>query len=181
MRQVGDIHLETRRLVLREFELRDHEAVQVYAGDSEVTRFTSWGPNTVEMTAEVLQSWLEQRSKTPRIEWPIAIIRRSDGVLIGGTGIGQVDWQNGTAIFGYVLRREAWGHGFATEAGFAVVNWAFSQLQLKSLIAHCDPQNQASMRVLSKLGFSQQDGLTSFQKPSGESLSFVTHMLVRPA
>jgi [ribosomal protein S5]-alanine N-acetyltransferase len=177
---VDGIVLNTQRLVLREFRASDYPAMQAYAGDAEVTRFTSWGPNTPEMTASVLHAWLEEKDKTPRVEWPIAIVRRSDGLLIGGTGVGQVDWQTGTAVFGYVLQRAVWGGGFATEAGSAIVAWAFGTLGLRSLIAHCEPSNRASLHVLNKLGFLQTGGLIQIAKENGDKLSFLSFVRVRP-
>lgn len=164
IREVDDVFLMTPRLVLREFRASDQAAIQEYAGDSEVTRFTRWSPNTPEMTAAVLGTWLEEKNRTPRVEWPVAIVRHSDGSLIGGTGIRLVDWQVGTAMFGYVLQRAAWGCGFTTEAGSAIVDWAFGQLRLNRLIAHCEPPNEASLHVLNKLGFRQEEGLIQIKR-----------------
>ncbi|NYF77880.1 RimJ/RimL family protein N-acetyltransferase [Granulicella arctica] len=65
----------------------------------------------------VLASWMEEQHRIPRTEWPLAIVRSDDGALIGGTGIGAVDWKKREAAFGYVLRRSTWGRGYATEAG----------------------------------------------------------------
>lgn len=150
---LSSVILETPRLLLREFAEGDAEAIQVYAGDPEVTRFTSFGPNTPQVTDTVLTNWIEERKSSPRTEWPLAIVRKEDGALIGGTGLGAVDWSTGAAIFGYVLRQSAWGQGYATEAGLAVRDWAFNKLGLRSLIAHCEPANTASSSVLKKLAF----------------------------
>ena len=180
MREFGDISLATPRLELREFQASDQDAIQAYAGDTEVTRFTSWGPNTPDMTAAVLHTWLQEKNKTPRVEWPVAIVRRGDGVLIGGTGLSGVDWSTGTAEFGYVLLRSAWGCGFATEASSAVTDWAFGYLRLKSLIAHCEPLNGVSLRVLNKLGFCHQEGLIEFEKANGDKRTFLALVRARP-
>lgn len=180
VRELDDVFLTTPRLVLREFRVSDHAAIQAYAGDAEVTRFTRWGPNTHEMTGSVLGTWLEEKNRRPRVEWPVAIVRRIDGSLIGGTGIRLVDWQAGTAMFGYVLQRPAWGCGFATEAGSAIVDWAFGQLHLNRLIAHCEPPNEASLHVLNKLGFRQEEGLIQIQRVNGEMRSCLTYIRVRP-
>ncbi|HEY3927738.1 MAG TPA: GNAT family N-acetyltransferase [Candidatus Koribacter sp.] len=168
---VGDVFLQTPRLKLREFVPADQAAVQVYAGDPMVTRWTSWGPNTPEMTASVLQFWGAERRREPRAEWPIAIIDRKDSTLIGGTGL-TVNWELGDAEFGYVLRRSAWNCGFATEAGAAVIEWGLDHLCLNRIVAHCSLENAASMRVLEKLGFQRQGGAKEFQKKNGEKLSF---------
>jgi ribosomal-protein-alanine N-acetyltransferase len=178
--EAEEVSLTTARLHLREFWVNDHPAVQAYASDPLVTRFTGWGPNTDAMTTGVLLSWQEERNKTPRVEWPIAIVKRDDGVLIGSTGIGAVDWRTGSAVFGYVLRRDAWGCGFATEAGRAVVDWAFDRLGLTRLTAHCDMANGASLHVLSKLGFRQEGGLIPLEKENGDRLSLLEFIRIRP-
>ena len=163
----------TDRLLLREFESSDADAIQVYAGDAEVTRYTSFGPNTPEQTQEVLANWLSAREHVPRTEWPLAIVRRADSVLIGGTGLGAVNWKSREAAFGYVLRRSAWENGFATEAGRAVRDWAFEKLELRQLTAHCEEANTASLAVLNKLGFSQGASV-SLPRVNGEVRRYLT-------
>ena len=81
----SSITLKSPRLTLREFAEGDAEAIQVYAGDPEVTRFTSWGPNTPETTDAVLSGWLQEQKTSPRTECTLAIVRKEDGVLIGGS------------------------------------------------------------------------------------------------
>jgi RimJ/RimL family protein N-acetyltransferase len=61
------------------------------------------------------------------------------------------DWNTGTANFGHVLRRSAWGQGYATEAGRAVSDWALGELGLRRLVAHCEPCNIGSKHVLGKV------------------------------
>ena len=175
----SQITLETPRLILREFTAGDAEAIQVYASDPEVTRFTSWGPNTPEITASVLAGWLKDQVHTPRTEFNLAIVRREDGATIGGAGFGLTDWSVGTANFGYVLRRSAWGCGYATEAARAVRDWALIDLGLHRLIAHCEPENIGSLRVLRKSGF-LQDAPVSLPRVSGEIRSYLTFVAVNP-
>jgi ribosomal-protein-alanine N-acetyltransferase len=170
--------LNTERLILREFRETDVSAVQAYAGDAEVTRYTSFGPNTPEVTAAVLASWSCERERLPRLEWPLAIVRRDDGVLIGGTGLATVNWTAGEAAFGYVLRRSAWGKGYATEAGRAVLDWAFNELALRRLVAHCEEINAASVSVLRKLGFSQEAPVT-LPRVNGERRLYLTFVIER--
>lgn len=169
----SSVVLETPRLTLREFAEEDVEAIHVYAGDPEVTRFTSWGPNTPEATAAILGGWLRDQKVSPRTECTLAIVRKEDGILIGGVGFGLTDWSKGTANFGYVLQKAAWGKGYATEASRAVVNLAFDELGLRKLVAHCEPANAASLSVLNSLGFSQ-DALVSLPRRNGEMRSYLT-------
>jgi len=161
---LSSVILETPRLVLREFAEGNAEAIQVYAGDPEVTRYTSWGPNTPEVTDTVLTNWIEEQKSSPRTEWPLAIVRKENGALIGGTGLGAVDWGTGAAIFGY---------GYATEAGLAVRDWAFNELGLRRLIAHCEPANTASSSVLKKLEF-WEEASVFLPRLNGEMRSYRT-------
>lgn len=172
--KLRQVTLRTPRLALREFMESDAEAIQVYAGDPEVTRFTSWGPNTPEVTDAVLAGWLQEQRGSPRTDCTLAIVRREDGVVIGGTGFGMTDWSTGTANFGYVLRQSAWGGGYATEAARAVSDWALGELGLRKLVAHCEPANAASAHVLRKIGFEQQEGLVSLPRTSGEVREYLT-------
>jgi ribosomal-protein-alanine N-acetyltransferase len=175
----ASVTLETPRLTLREFAEGDAEAIQFYAGDPEVTRFTSWGPNTPDTTAAVLASWLQDRKLSPRTEWTLAIVRKENGILIGSTGFGMTDWNSGTANFGYVLQRSAWGKGYATEASRTVVDLALNELGLRRLIAHCEPAHAASLSVLNKLGFSQ-DAPVALPRMNGEMRSYLTFVKERP-
>lgn len=61
---------------------------------------------------------------------------------------------------GYWIAQPEWGQGFATQAVLAVSRFAFEDLQLARLEAHCLPDNPASAKVLEKAGF-QREGLLS--------------------
>ncbi len=52
---------------------------------------------------------------------------------------------------GWVLRRDAWGRGYATEAAGACFDWGFSALPVPYLTAMIDPSNAASIRVARRL------------------------------
>ena len=177
--EIRQVTLRTPRLTLREFRESDAEAVQVYAGNPEVTRFTSFGPNTPEVTDTVIANWLQEQKRLPRTEWPLAVVRQEDGVLIGGTGLGAVDWSTGTAVFDYVLQRSAWSQGYATEAGQVVSDWALGELGLHQLVAHCEPANTASVNVLGKIGFKRHDGLVSLSRTTGETREYLTFVRER--
>ncbi|MFN2202535.1 MAG: GNAT family N-acetyltransferase, partial [Caldilineaceae bacterium] len=60
---------------------------------------------------------------------------------------------------GYRFFPEFWGHGLATEAGEASIDFARSTLGLQRLVAMVHPENVASARVLTKLGFTIERSL----------------------
>jgi RimJ/RimL family protein N-acetyltransferase len=53
----------------------------------------------------------------------------------------------------YRLARSSWGQGLATEAARALVEYAFTVVELPRVVAVTYPDNRASQRVLEKLGF----------------------------
>ena len=63
---------------------------------------------------------------------------------------------------GYLLGREHWGNGYATEAALAVRDWALAELGLERLIALIYPGNVRSIRVAEKLGMEPEDEIEIF-------------------
>ena len=60
---------------------------------------------------------------------------------------------NGVAEIGYGISKEYRGHGYASEAVAAAVQWAFKEPRVKALEAETDSNNTASKKVLEKCGF----------------------------
>ncbi len=90
---------------------------------------------------------------------PYLIERQGDRRSLGGPGLA---FETSTvAATGYVLARDAWGHGYATEAVAAVVVVA-RQLGVRRLYALCQPNHHASIHVLEKCGFVLEDLLPGF-------------------
>ena len=84
----------------------------------------------------------------------LVITRKGDGALVGGIGIkAPYGPGRGNPDLGYWIAPDAAGRGFATEAGRAVVGFAFMVLRLPVIDAGHYLDNPASARVLVKLGF----------------------------
>jgi ribosomal-protein-alanine N-acetyltransferase len=89
----------------------------------------------------------------------LAIDRLSDQAFIGWCGLTRWNPDYRSASLGYCLDDAAWGHGYATEAGSALLEWAFDTLDLNRVQAETDTRNVASARVLQKLGFLREGTL----------------------
>ena len=83
----------------------------------------------------------------------LVIDRASDGAFIGWCSVTQWNPDYRSAALTYCLEEAAWGHGYATEASRALLQWAFDALDLNRVQAEADTRNVASARVLEKLGF----------------------------
>lgn len=149
----GMERLLTDRLVLRRPDARDAGAIFTrYASDPVVTRLMAFQTHRTIDDARRFVSFSEA-------EWarwpagPLLIERRADGTLLGGTGLTFETPQR--AMTGYVLARDAWGCGYATEACGAMVRLA-GELGVRRLYATCHAGHRPSARVLEKCGFERE-------------------------
>jgi ribosomal-protein-alanine N-acetyltransferase len=142
----------TERLLLREFRLEDAAAINLYASDPEVTRHTSWETSPEHITSAILKMWIADQANWPRKSIPLGIELRSNGDFIGSTGFASIDDENSTGTFGFGLRKEYWGQGYASEAVQSLLGFAFHTLELHRMVAECFVENSASVRVLEKAG-----------------------------
>jgi ribosomal-protein-alanine N-acetyltransferase len=148
--------IQTKRLVLRDFEEADWKSVHDYASDQEVVRYMDWGPNTKEESKDFIQRALAHQKETPRNNFTLAIVLKARNTLIGGCGIYVSNPDNREGYIGYVLNRNFWGRGYATETAQALLEFGFNQLKLHRIFATCEPENTASARVLEKIGMRRE-------------------------
>ncbi|HZE50761.1 MAG TPA: GNAT family N-acetyltransferase [Jatrophihabitantaceae bacterium] len=169
--------LESERLVLRDFVADDGAAVHDYASDPEVTRFTTWGPNTFETTREFLATVLARPAGGD--EFGLAITLRDGGRLIGSVGIGIWSDEHRRGELGYVLNRAYWSQGFATEATLRLARFGFEELDLHRIEATCHPDNGASARVLEKAGFQFEGRLRDHMQARGQWRDSLLYATIR--
>ena len=145
--------IETDRLVIRRPRADDAAAIFArYAADAEVTRYLSFPRHlSIDQTRAFLDFSDDEWRRWPA--GPYLIEDRADGRLLGGTGLGfESPW---CASAGYLLARDAWGRGYATEAVGAMVD-AARRAGVVRLYAMCHIDNAASRRVLEKSGFAHE-------------------------
>ena len=145
--------LETSRLLLRRPRAGDAEILFArYASDPDVTRFVSWPRHeTIADTRGFLAFSDAEWERWPA--GPYLVLSRADGTLLGSSGLGfETPYRAAT---GYVLARDAWGCGYATEALRAMVGLA-PRVGVQRLYALCHVEHRASERVLEKCGFERE-------------------------
>lgn len=142
--------LETERLTLRPFREADVAPFFELSQDPDVMRYV--GDRRVPTLQEVwrgIAGWIGHWALRGYGQW--AIEERSSGRLIGRAGIiNPAEWPG--AEVGYLLGRAWWGHGYATEAARAAMDWGFEQFDFSDLISLIDPDNTASIAVATRLG-----------------------------
>lgn len=139
--------LGTARLVLRPLSMDDVPTLNPVFSDPDSMRYWSHLPHeTIETTVELFQRWTADDA-TGR-SWAVT---RDGGTALGFVNLFGVADRIGS--FGYMLAPAARGQGFATEAGRAVLGYAFGAWNMHRVEARLDPDNRASARVLERLGF----------------------------
>lgn len=145
--------LETARLRLRARTPDDADALFACFADPEVMTYWSNAPHaSVEQTREKLTKPPELR-ETWRA-WAITLAANDRPIGFVSVGEKRVN----VSEIGYMLAREHWGTGIASEAVSAVLDLLFRVERQRRVFADTDPDNAPSNAMLAKLGF-QRDGL----------------------
>ena len=168
----GATVLETERLVLRHLTLEDLDELAALYRDPEVRRYFPEGTLTYEETREELEwcievydgrygygLWATARKDRDELIGRCGLIpwratETAEGELIlEGADEHPVDGVTYEIELAYLLGREHWGQGLATEAARAIVDHAMRTLRPPRLICLFDPRNVASRRVAERVGF----------------------------
>jgi len=144
--------LRTASLQLRPFADADADALFALHSDAHVLRYWDSTPWTERARAERFLASCRQIAEEGSGA-RLAVDRRSDGAFLGWCGLTGFNPDYRSASLGYCFARAAWGHGYATEAAGALLQWAFDTMDLNRVQAEADTRNDASARVLEKLGF----------------------------
>lgn len=145
-----DITLRTERLLLRPLCSADLHSAHAYAGNPQNTKYMLYLPHeSLEETelflAKVTAEW---NKENPRF-FEFAIM--SDDRHIGAISV-YLDESRTEGEPGWIVHRDFWGMGYATEAASAIKDFSMNTLKLKDLEAHCDGRNTASYRLMEMLG-----------------------------
>jgi [ribosomal protein S5]-alanine N-acetyltransferase len=158
--------LATGRLLLRPFEPSDAPRVQRYAGEPDVALMTSNIPHPYEDGAA--EAWIASHAEAlakGRL-YPFAVELPGEGV-IGACGL-RVEAGQGRGELGYWVGRPWWGNGYMPEAARAVLGFGFGTLGLRRIFAHHLGGNDASGRVMEKLGMRREGVLRAHELHRGE-------------
>jgi RimJ/RimL family protein N-acetyltransferase len=143
--------LETERLVLRAFGLNDAAEVQRLAGDMAIADTTLNIPHPYE--DGMAEEWISKHQDTFVKEQGVtlAVTRKSDGSLVGAISLMR-SAKSHQAELGFWIGKPYWNHGFCTEEGQAILQYAFTERALLRIHACHITRNPASGRVMAKLG-----------------------------
>ncbi len=155
-------HIETTNLVLRRIQAADAGAIFKILADDEVTRY--YDDETFQdlsQASDQIEAW-EMGYKNRRcLRW--GITRKEDPALVGTCGYyGLHPWHLRAGI-GYELAPRSWRQGIMTEALTGIINLGFGEMGLNRIEAVVMPENEASIKLLEKLGFYNEGILREYE------------------
>ena len=140
-----------RTVYLRALEPDDADSFQTWMNDQEVVR------NLLihrPLTRGDQARFMERTSATDPDDAVFAIVRKKGDLLIGSTGLHDIDWRRRVTAFGIEIgRKEEWGKGYGTEATELVVGYAFRSLNMHRVWLHVYEYNTRGIGAYKRVGF----------------------------
>ena len=144
------MHFESERLIYNKFNIGDFPDYLRLVSQEEVMKHITGNGLTVDDAQIRFQVALDADQNRADMGF-LAVKEKATGAFIGLSKI--VPFENSLTEIGYALLPEFWGKGYASEITKRLIDYAKEQGNIKELIGVVDPENQPSIRVLTKLDF----------------------------
>lgn len=147
-----EFFIKTKRIGFSKWNDTDLNLANQLWGDKDVTRFIcATGKFANQDIINRLETEIHNYKEFHIQYWPIFELVTEE--LIGCCGIRPFKSETHSYEIGFHLRKRYWGIGYALEAAKAVIDYSFTVLRAEKLYAGHHPQNEASKKLLTKLGF----------------------------
>lgn len=171
---MSDYFLQSPRLGFRRWRDVDYRLAVNLWGDPNVTRYIAARAYTPHDVQVRLQNEIDTERAQRMQYWPIFLL--TTGEHVGCCGLRPRENQPRVPELGVHLVPRHWRRGYALEAAARVIEHAFSQGGVDAIFAGHNPENAASRRLLSRLGFVYTGD--EFYPPTG--LHHPSYLLTRP-
>jgi [ribosomal protein S5]-alanine N-acetyltransferase len=153
--------LETERLILT--ELTEYDELDIFNcfSNPDVLRYYGQNPLTsLDQVKQIISGFSKNYDEKRGIKWGIEM--KGKAGIIGTIGFQEWSPNHKRAEISYALFPEHWGNGFATEAVTKVISYGFKELDLMRIGAVVFVENEASNKLLTKLGFIREGILRNY-------------------
>lgn len=141
---------ETERLILRPYRLTDADELTEIMQHEDLTRRTRIpDPYTTDMAKKWIEGTESAFFNSESISF--AIVLKEEEKLLGTVNL-FFKSEPGTAFFGYLVRRDCWSRGYASEAAKKMLEYSFQDLELELIYSRMIADNFASEKVAIKMG-----------------------------
>jgi RimJ/RimL family protein N-acetyltransferase len=147
--------IRSERLLLRRLDAGDADALAAYRSDPEIARYQSWDtPFSVDDARSLISDFAGADLDCPGwFQW--AVERVHEPGIVGDVGVNLLD-DGKQAEIGYTIAPAFQGRGYATEAIARMVEHLLVDRRLHRVSAECDTRNEASVRLLERVGFRRE-------------------------
>lgn len=171
-------NLETERLLLRRVAVSDIKEIRELRGNPETMKFIPRPLVTNDEEAlEHFKMIDEKIENNSGINWAITL--KENPKLIGIIGHYRIQPENHRCEIGYMILPQYNGQGIVTEAIKPVLEYGFDHLNMHSIEAVIDPENEASERVLQKNGFVKEAHILENELWNGKFWDTVIYSLLK--
>jgi RimJ/RimL family protein N-acetyltransferase len=146
----------TERLALRDLEASDGPRVFSYHRRLEVARFQTWATESVDAIQSFIRALEALDPDTPGRWYQVGIFLLTDGKLIGDCGFRVARDEPQQVEIGVTLAPEFQGHGYATEAVRALLDFLLVTLGKHRVWGSVDPRNVPSIKLLERIGMCKE-------------------------
>ncbi len=148
-------HFETERLIIRAPRPEDAELsyAAVRESEAELRLWMDWAKSLPSLEETKMMYRKAAGGWITREQLALVLIRRSDGVFVGRSGLERVDWSVPLMEIGYWCRTSLVGQGYITEAVRGISAFAFKHLNAERLEIRCDARNTRSAAVAERAGY----------------------------
>lgn len=169
--------ITTERLVLRLFQQSDAEGVTKLCNNYNIFKNTLYLPYPYSI--EDARSWIEHHLENfnANKSYEFAITDRETGDLYGAIALTNNPRFNHGEM-AYWIGEEYWGHGYATEASGAIVQFAFDEKKYHKVFARYFQSNPASGRVMEKVGMKKEGVLIDHVRKENRYENLVCYGIV---
>ncbi len=150
--------LQGERVVIRPYRESDAQALFEAISESR-DHIRPWlGFADARQTVEESRDFIirQQAKILLREDMTFGLWDKTNGSLVGGTGLHARNWEIRYFEIGYWLRSSATGHGYTTEAVKLLTDYVFTQFKANRVEIRCDANNTRSAAVAQRLGFVQE-------------------------
>ncbi|WP_438313108.1 GNAT family N-acetyltransferase [Sporosarcina sp. FA9] len=170
--------LETDKLILREITNEDTEGIFACFSNEDVTRF--YGQETLKSGIEaekIIDIFSKNYSEKRGIRWGIE--RKETKGIIGTIGFNAWLPKHKRAEIGYEIHPQQWRKGYTSEAVSEVLSYGFDVMGLTRIGAVVFIENEASNKLLEKVGFQQEGVLRNYMYQDGKAYDTYVYSLLR--
>ena len=170
--------LQTEHLTLRQLRFEDvYDYYERLGSDGEVTKYMIFEPHQdIGETLQFIEQTLQRYDEGGCYRWAIAL--REDDTVIGVFELLRFDEEQESCSFAYMLGKEWWGRGFATEAMKAAFRFAGEELDIRKITGDHMAPNGASGAVMAKAGMTKTGVIPGKYEKHGQIYDAVCYELI---